>query len=95
MPPFYNDAAHLLKMLIASGLEQSRDRPYHDTIWVLARTLENAAAEPPRSHAEEAALTLACLAFLGLVRCDASKCQRLRAIIGTAIANVQIPGRRC
>jgi hypothetical protein len=95
MPPFYNDAAHLLKMLIASGLEQSRDRPYHDTIWVLARTLENAAAEPPRSHAEEAAHTLAGLAFLGLVRCDASKSARLRAIIGTAIANVQISGRRC
>jgi len=94
LQPFYDDAAHLLKMLMAAGLEHNPARPYHETISFLAETLDSA-RRSRLSQSDEALTVVAALSFLGLARWEPCKVERIKAIIGTVIGNIQTSGRVC
>lgn len=94
MPPDYEDAAQLLKMLSARGLRLTDRFSIHDTILLLARQIARHRDEKT-SHAEAASLTLFHLMLFGRAVWDWHKQgERLAAIIGTTLGNIEARTRR-
>lgn len=86
LPTLYEDAAQLLKLLVASGLESVPD--YHGAIISAANVLF-VSAENEASGSDCAEYLLYCLQ--GLPKAGAHKKEsRFRAIIGTFYANLRI-----
>lgn len=88
MPPYYENAAQLLQILIGRGVTIEQGVNPHDVIMLLA--VQCFAAIPQRqkfSHADQALSTLTHLEKKRLIRFEIKRRQKLVALIGTAIAN--------
>jgi hypothetical protein len=88
MPPHYEDAAQLLKMLTARGLILTDRFSVHDTIMLLAGQIARHRQEGT-SQAETASLTLFNLMLYGRASWDwMRQGELLGAIIGTTLGNI-------
>lgn len=88
LSPFYEDGAHLLRLLIAGGL-RSRHGAYHEAITEIANAV-SAAIDCGAGHAHLAEYLLYRLEGLPRPTDENRRLTRLRAIIGTFYANLLI-----
>lgn len=86
LPPLYEDAAHMLKHLVASGLKPACS--YHEAITSAAHALSLAASKNVRSS-DCAEYVLYCLKGMS-TPAQQKQDAKLRAIIGTHYANLLI-----
>ncbi len=88
MPPFYEDAAHILLFLTRKGLILQPGVDCRVVIAHLAACLKGPESHG-LSHIAAAAMILAELEKRDFVSCDAKRRTRLLKVLGTALANFQ------
>lgn len=91
MSPFFEDAAHLLRLLTASGLTVSRSSDCRAIIMRIADVLDDVAVCDTRvSHADAARFILGELELHKLAACTPDRRSKVLAIIGTSVGNVDV-----
>lgn len=88
MPPFYEDAAHILLFLTRKGLLIQPGIDCRIVLMHLAGCL-NGADLNGLSHIAAATMILSDLEKLGCVSCEPKRRTRLLKLLGTMIANFQ------
>lgn len=88
LPEFYEDGAHLLRLLVAARL-RSRHADYHSAITEIAVALK-AAMENHTSHMQCADYVLYRLEGMPDARADSRRLARLKAMIGTFYGNLLV-----
>lgn len=89
MPPFYEEAAHLLRTLVGVGLAIAAGADYRVVLKQLAECIRLLAlGTQRRTHAEAAIWVLRELEASGLVTCDPKRRAKALAILGTVLGNL-------
>lgn len=88
MPKFYEEAAHLLLLIIGRGVVIAPGIDHHLILRGIAVRLEQILSERRSSHADAALFLLDGLSASGLASIDAAERTRLVALAGTAIGNL-------
>jgi hypothetical protein len=88
MPKFYEEAAHLLLLIMGRGLVIPPGVDHYVVLHAIALTLEQMVRERRSSHADAAMSLLDGLAVTGLASIEAAERTRLIALAGTVIGNL-------
>lgn len=91
MSPHYEDAAHLLRFLLARGMNLQPWVSYHSVIAYIADFVDKMHAAPGSTHADYADKLLGGLVCVAWDECP--DLPKLRAITATALGNM-LTGRK-
>lgn len=92
MPPHYEDAAHMLKMMVTAGLRIGPGNDYISMIISLADAIAQLrTSESSRSHATCAGgiLTVIYLTAKGSIKLDPKSRAKVLAVAGTCFGNIR------
>lgn len=87
MPRFYEEAAHLLLVMLAHGAAVSPRRTAQNVLEYIAMVLERQIASPS-SHIEDSRFLIEMLDMWGYVTIDPARRSRLETITGVLIGNI-------